>query len=570
VLAGCQGVPTRPAQPLEQAQASEPPPARALPFEEPAAATQELDEDLVFSYLVGEIGARAGQLRIALTHYLHAAMLARDPYAAERATRIAIRLKDYEQGLRAARRWVELAPNSLAARQLSGILFLRNGQPQLAREQFQAVLLIAESLGKDGMLQVAVALNGERDRAAVLQLMRELLQQRAEDARAHYALAVVETGQQRYVEAEASLREAIRIQPEWAQPRVLLSRVLVALGRAQQGLRHLAAAVQDYPDDRLLRISYARLLVSSQQYAEALEQFRQLHERALDDVEVTYGYAMLATQQNAWEEARSLWQELRNRPKYREEATYFLAQVEELSGNPELAIGLYRSVSDEEFQVDAVMRMGSLLADRGQLAQAREAFAQARIAHPERVVDLYLAETQVLQNAGAPRETVLGLYALAIQAFPEDNDLRYNRGLYYSDIAEYALMEADFKAVLARDADNANALNALGYMLADLGQRLDEAYSYISRALKLKPDNPAILDSLGWVYYRMGDYANALKYLRRAAAGEPDDEISAHLGEVLWVSGERDEARSVWNKALEFAPESEQLRSVMDRFLTEP
>lgn len=562
LLAGCESNPLRQADPHPVS-----PAAAKLPFEEPEAVAQELDEDLVFSYLVGEIGARQGDLRTSMMYYLHAAVLARDAYAAERATRIAIHLKDYEQGLRAARRWVELSPNSLTARQLTGVLLLRNGERDAALAQFQAAVKIADVQGKDGLLLAASTLSVETDHVAALDVTHRLVAEHAGEARAHYAMAVVETAQKRYTEAEGSLREAIRLRSDWSLPRILLSQVLVSLGRDTEGLALLAESVKEYPGDRVLRLAYSRLLVANHDYQRALAQFRQLYERDPEDHEVRYAYAMLATQQQAWDEARELWQLLRNNAKYYGEATYFLAQVEELAGNTQLAIGLYRSIHKGSFRVDAVIRSSALLAENGQLAEAREDLAQARVANPDRAEDLYIAETQVLQRAGADQAVILGVYQTAIGAHPTSNDLQYNRGLYYSDTGDYQLMEADFRAVLARDPDHAEALNALGYMLADQGVRLDEALTYVMRAHRLKPDNAAILDSLGWVYYRKGEFSNALRYLRLAVGTSVDDEIAAHFGEVLWVSGEQDEARSVWSEALKETPGSRHLRAVMERFL---
>jgi len=566
-MAGCETTP--PLRAAVEPSVPIPAPKVELPFEEPKAVAQELDEDLVFSYLVGEIGSRTGELRTALVHYLHAAMLARDAYAAERATRIALHLKDFEQGLRASRRWVELAPNSLTARQLTAVLLLRQNDSEAALKQFRAAIKIADALGKDGLLQVATTLNTEKDRVAALQLMRTLSAEYPEKANAHYALAIMEVAQQQFNEAEASLRRASSLRPEWALPRVLLSRVLAARGKTDEGLRLLAQAVAEYPDNRLMRLSYARLLVGEHDYDKALEQFRELHRRDESDHEVHYAYAMLATQQSAWEEARALWQGLRGDTKFKDEATYFLAQVEELDGNAELAIGLYRSVGKGNFRVDAVIRAAGLLGEHGRLSQARESLAEARVTNPQRAEDLYVAETQTLQKAKVDADLILRLYDTALAAHPESNDLLYNRGLYFSDLERFGEMEADFKAVLERDQDHAEALNALGYVLADRGVRLDEALTYILRAHKLKPENSAILDSLGWAYYRKGEYALALQYLRKAIAGGEDDEISAHLGEVLWVSGEQAEARSVWGSALQAAPESPHLRSVMERFLSQ-
>lgn len=564
-VAGCNGMPQRPAP----ASAEEPVAVvRALPFEEPERRVVELDEDLVFSYLAGEIGAKQGELREALVHYLHAAMLADDPYAAERATRIALHLKDTERGLRAVQRWVEVAPNSLTARQLDGVLLLRDGKQAEALGQFRAVVEIAETMGKDGMLLVSGALNSNTDQSAALQVLNELVADHPEDARSYYALAISLTAFKQYQGAESALQQAIRLRPDWALPHVLLSRVLVALDRPADGVKHLSEALRENPEDQVLRLSYARLLVADRDYESALEQFRTLYAAKPDDQEVRYAYAMLSTQQQVWDEARTLWQELRNVPKYHAEATYFLGQVEEMAGNRQLAIGLYRSINEGQYRVDAAIRAADLLSDDGQLGLAREQLAEARIANVERAADLYLAETQMLQKAGADTGLILNLYATAIDANPKSNDLIYNRGLFYSELGDFERMEGDFQRVLSREENHAEALNALGYVLADRGVRLQEALGYIQRAHQLKPDNAAILDSLGWVYYRMGDLDQAIHFLRAAVAANVDDEIASHLGEVLWVSGREQEARQVWAEALQAYPQSLHIRSAMDRLVS--
>ncbi len=538
--------------------------APVLPFPEPERVKRELDEDLVYSYLVGEIGAHRGELRLSQTHYQHAAILARDAYAAERATRIALHLKDYQAGLAAVRRWVELDPNNIAARQLAAVLFLRDGQSEQAGEQLDALVKIADALGTDGFLQAAGALSVESDRAAAEHLMQGLAERHQGDVRATYALAVLETAHRRFAEAEARLREVIERKPDWEQPRVLLSRVLVAQSERDKALAFLAESVRQHPDSVLLRTSYSRLLVDASEYALALEQFRSLHRLKPEDEEITFGYAMLATQQERWDEARPLWQALRGNADRRDEASYYLAQIEEQAGNDELAIGLFRSVGGSELKVDAIMRMAQILARTGRLDQGRDALQQARIANPGRATDLYIAETQIVQKHGSADEALV-LYETAIAAYPENPDLLYNRALFVVELGDFAWMERDLLQLLANDPDHADALNALGYTLADRNERLDEAFTYVARALKLRPDSPAILDSMGWVLYRQGDLAQAATYLRRALELNQDDEIAAHLGEVLWVSGQHADARAVWREGLEHTPDSDKIRSAIER-----
>ena len=535
-----------------------------LPFEEPEPVQRELDEDLVYSYLVGEIAAHRGELRLSQTHYQHAAILARDAYAAERATRIALHLKDYQSGLASVRRWVELAPNDMTARQLAAILFLRNGQSSEAGEQLDALVKIADARGADGFLQAASALSVERDRAGAEQLMLALQERHPEDVRALYALAVLETAHRRFGPAEERLRAVIEREPDWERARVLLSRVLVAQERRDEALAFLGDSVESYPDSVLLRRTYSRQLVDAVDYPRALEQFRALHRLTPDDQEITFGFAMLATQQSQWDEARPLWQTLRGKPERRNEASYYLAQIEEENGNDELAIGLYRTVGGDELRVDAIMRMARIYGRTGRLPDARNKLREARIANPGRAADIYISETHLVQRYG-DRDEALALYESAMEAFPDNNDLRYNRALYLVELGDFEGMERELRVIMDEDPDHADALNALGYTLADRNERLDEAFAYISRALKLRPDSPAILDSMGWVLYRQGDLAGAAKYLRKALALSKDDEIAAHLGEVLWVSGEREDAREIWRDALLHTPDSDKIRAVIDR-----
>lgn len=537
----------------------------ALPFPEPEPVQRELDEDLVYSYLVGEIAAHRGELRLSQSHYQHAAILARDAYAAERATRIALHLKDYPAGLAAVRRWVELAPNDLTARQLAAVLFLRDAKLDEAGEQLDALIEIADARKVDGFLHAAGALSVERDRVGAEHLMLGLQERHADDVRALYALAVLEAAHRRFAEAEKRLRGVIEQKPDWEQPRILLARVLVAQSRSDDAIAFLGRSVEELPDSVPLRTTYSRQLVDAADYANALEQFRELYRLQPEDDEIGFGYAMLATQQEQWDEARPVWQALRGHAERRDEASYYLAQIEEQAGNDELAIGLFRSVSGNELKVDAIMRLSSILGRSGRLGDARDSLQQARIANPGRAADLYIAETHIVQKHDA-KDVALALYEEALSAFPDNHDLLYNRALFVIDHGDFDWMERDLRRVLDQDPDNADALNALGYTLADRNERLDEAFTLVARALKLRPDSPAILDSMGWVLYRKGDLAEAAGYLRRALdLVDDDDEIAAHLGEVLWMKGQRADAEAVWRDALVHTPDSDKIRSVKER-----
>ena len=178
-----------------------------------------------------------------------------------------------------------------------------------------------------------------------------------------------------------------------------------------------------------------------------------------------------------------------------------------------------------------------------------------RIQLPEQSVQLYLMEARILAEHASVAE-VLSVYASGLEAHQEDDDLLYARGLYAAEIGRMDIVESDLRRVIAHNPNNADALNALGYTFADRSMRFEEAHDLISRALELKPDSPAILDSMGWLQFRLGNLPAALGFLKSAYAILPDGEIGAHLGEVLWTMGDSAGAEAIWRQILEKEPDN--------------
>ena len=561
-LSACEGLPLRPAEPPPKPVPAAPP---KLPFKAPAGEAKELDAELLYSYLVGEVAAQRGDLALAYRHYLHAAILAHDPYAAERATRIAVYLGDAQGALQSAQRWVELAPNDQDGRMSLALLRERSGDRAGALVQLEALLKISAALGQDGYLQIARVLAKE-GAPQLRPLMADLVAAHAEEPHAHYGLAVVAAADKAYEEAEQQLQTALRQQPGWVEAQVLLARVRHARGDTQGAIDGLTLALQHQPDNRVLRTALARLLVDAGKHEEALKQFQRLLKQAPQDADYLYAVGMLAMHGEHWDEARRAWQALRNQGGDRQtEATYYLAHVEEREEHLDLAAGLYASITDGPLLMDAGLRLAGIEAQQDKLPQARARLQQLRLLVPERAADAYLTEARLLREAGKSREA-RQLLDNAVAAQPDNINLRYGRAMQAADEGDIETLEQDLQHVLALDPDHADALNALGYTLADHTNRYAEAYEYISHAYRLQPENPAILDSMGWVNYRLGHYAEAIKFLRQALAMMPDAEIAAHLGEVLWVTGDSEGAREIWRKALSMTPDSPELREVMKRF----
>ncbi len=345
---------------------------------------------------------------------------------------------------------------------------------------------------------------------------------------------------------------------------LLYAQTLQSQGKSAEALEHLSAALSRRPDDAGLRVAYGRLLVSAKRYDEAVGEFQRVVDRNPENGEARYALALLLLQTERLDEAEQQLRALATRNTRQTSARFYLGQVAETRGRLDEAISWYRQVEQGEHFVDAQVRLGVLLARQGRLEQAREQLQSVETANARDRVRLYLVEAELLTDAGRPQDA-LAVHNLALEEFPEDADLLYARAMVAERLDRLDLLEADLRAILSRDPSHVQALNALGYTLADRTDRYAEAYELIAKALAQRPDDYYILDSMGWVLYRLGRPAESIEYLRRAADRSDDAEVAAHLGEVLWVLGQQAEARQVWEAALQRDPGNKRVLEVMRR-----
>ncbi len=542
-------------------------PPRELPFQSTAVPPEQLDKELLYNYLAGEISVRRGEWESAYEHLMAASQEAKDPVAASKAARLAWRQGEMQKAGEAIALWIAYQPNSLAARQLALLKALRSQDMTEAMKQARASISIADALGKDGFLLLGSALASAKGESKI-RLMKNLVRDYPDNAHAQYALALVASQEKKYDDALAAADAASHLDPDWDIPYLLQVQIHALRGDEAAAEETLRNAARKHPDSASIQEAYGRLLMQQKKYAEALKRFQQALKQKPQDQELRYLIGVLALQTENWELARSTWEMLRDEPRFQkqDEAWYFLGQLEELQGNLEQAIKNYQHVKNGRLKNEALLRVAILTGKLGNLTESRELFRNLRITAPHDAAQTYVTEAELLKEMGRTDEA-LDIYDEAIRAYPEDTDLRYARGLLAADLQRVDLAEQDFKAVLRRKPDDTDALNALGYTLADLTNRYQEAFEYINAAYKQSPDSPAILDSMGWVLYRLGNTEQALKYLQKAAEKLDDPEIAAHLGEVLWVTGARDKARKIWKQAIENHPDNKKLRKTVQRFL---
>ena len=566
LLTACQQPLLKPSVTSEAAKDSKPAVSVTPPFTSSYPQVTDLDKDIIYHYLAGEISIQRQQLDLAYQHLMLAANLANDMQAAEKAARIALLQQETDKALIAAEKWIDFDPNSVQARQLRGILHLRKDELQAAEEQFDALLQITDSQNNNGFLRIASLLASEKNKQRNLQLMHSLSSKHPNSAQAHYAMALVATEAKDYSRAMTSLEKTKQLEPSWDKPYVLEAQVLATLGNNQAAQEILKKAVKNLPENRNLYQAYGRILVENQEYELAISAFKNAYELDPDDLDVLYAVGMLSIQAEDWDTARESWNTLltsHSREK-RNDANYFLGQIEELNDNSKLAIKYYSAVGKGKMRTESRLRLARLLAKSGEIESARSMYKELRVLNSHSVIQIYSAEAQMLKELGLIKEA-LQLYSIALKTYPENTDLRYARGLYAADYGDIDLAISDFEIILSSEPDNTDALNALGYTLADQTDRHQEALDYILKAHQKKPDSPAILDSLGWALYRLGRTQEALKYLLKAASANTDAEIAAHLGEVLWMLGNHNQAQDVWHKALTVEPDSRKLKEVMQR-----
>lgn len=533
-----------------------------------AGASAQAQEDPLVDAMAGEFAVQSGDFDAAARHYLDAAMASDDPLLAERATQAAMLAGDTVLAQAAMARWTELEPHSRGLLATRAIQAMRADDAATATDALAALLALPEEGGSRVVLQV---LSGARDEALAARVLGGLAARDAlpgDDFQGWLAFAGLA---QRWEDPELTstlVAGAVARFPDEPRAWLLQAAQLRVDGDLDGARAAVERALAADPGDTGLRIAAAGELERMGD-TEAAE--RVLAEATQDDTIFSTRASYLARARDnaglaglADEIEASLGELPAPDSAIRR---LLLGQISEYLGQFEVAVGWYDSVPEGRVWAQAQLRKARAQAARGALEEALEALRALQVdldADGEVVRDAYLFEAELYTAAGRDTEA-LAAYARGLGIFEDDPLLLYARALAWVAQDRIASAEADLQRILAFEPDNAAALNALGYTLADRTDRYEEALEYIQRALELDPDNPAVIDSLGWVYFRLGRLGEAREQLERAWSILPDAEVGAHLGEVLWQLGEAGEARRIWAQAQALDPDNEVLKSTMER-----
>ena len=526
---------------------------------------EDLNEPTLYEFLLGEIALQRGDAQLAAQTYLDLAKRTRDPRVARRAVEVASQARLADLAIDAAKLWQELEPTSPQALQITAALLVGAKRVEEA-EPYLEKLLVSEGVNlENGFMQLNRLIAGNPDKAANSRLVRRLAAKYPQLPQAHYAVGQAALTANEDDAALASSRRAQELKPEW-EPAVMLEAQALQKKSPSAAAKRLGDYVARNPNAAEARLNYARLLVLDKRYPEARSEFQKVLDANPNNPEVGYAVGVLAFQLKEYAVAeQTLKRVLGMRYRDPDGVRYLLGQIAEEQKRWPQAIQWYEQIQEGDHALNARMRTAGAIAKQGKLDEARKYLQQVVTDNPAEEVQLTVVEAQLLRDANKHGDA-FALLGEALKRQPEQPELLYDYALTAEKLEKFDLLESNLRKLIQVRPEHAHAYNALGYSFADRNLRLPEARKLVEKALELSPEDYYIIDSLGWVQYREGKLKDAAATLQRAYTGRPDAEIGAHLGEVLWQMGQRDEAKRVWDEALKTAPENETLLKTIKKF----
>ena len=541
-LAGCQWLPTQSA-PAVTAEPSENPSQTSSPV-----ATKDFDNATLLALLTAEIAGQRQEFDYALQTYTEIARNNDDPAIARRAFFIAEYMDAPEQALQNAEAWSQAAPDDLEAQRAFAIQLASRGQLTRAMSIMEELLQVDAETNFD-FLALSASQANPQTRANLLDAFKQLSRKHPQNLQIIYGYALL-------LDQAGNYKRALRVVQshkeanQFTAPLLLQVSLLSRMDRKPEALQLLKQAVQLRPDDFSIRLNHARLLIELEHLEEARGEFLELNNQfpENDDIRLSLGF-----------------EDLIERETQLDAAHFYLGLAYEGMGRYQEALETHKLVAPSYYFLNAQQRVLELML---QLQSTDNALAYSELQrqrYPDLLQDLYLLQAGAFKEHEKQPDIAWSLINQALEELPDEIPLLYTRAMFAESLGDLNQLETDLRQVLSLDANNAMAMNALGYTLLERTDRLAEAQQLIEQAHALDPEEPATQDSLGWLYFKLDRLDEAEKWLRKAYEAYPDTEVAAHLAETLWQKNKKREARKVLKSALEEAPDSTLLLDTIKR-----
>jgi tetratricopeptide (TPR) repeat protein len=509
--------------------------------------------------VLADMALSRGDCKGGTERYLKAALATNDATISERANKVAADCQQIGASMKSARRWQKLDPASAGASAAVALAAVRLYQPG---EAGPAILKTHELGGDDALIRLIAELSDAGGTAIALNTLRPTFD--SPDVSDKLLGAAVDLALESFdfSTAHKLADRMLTSEPASGVARAQLARVLTAEGDAVGAIAVSQEAAALEPETE--RFAYVDTLLRLDRMDEARQELDSLRndQSIRDEADLRLG--KLAYQLGDMTEAGRRFGSLMSSQTAAGEAFFYLSSIAEREGRTDLALEGYSKLVEMGGGLIVRGRAARLLMKKDDRTAAFRILDEAAQKERSEALDVEFAKAALLEDSGKPTEAI-ALLQLALERFPDHPGLRYQIALIEDKAGMTRESVKSFESLLKDRPDDASLLNALGYSLADRNQKLPRAEALIRKALESSPDNPAFLDSLGWVRFRRGDPSGALPYMERAYRIFPDAEIASHWGEILWTSGKQAEARALWARSLARAPDSKPLRATIER-----
>lgn len=526
------------------------------------------ESELVFNILAAEIAGRRGLVDIASENYFDASSATNDPRVSERAVKLALYARDWQRADLASARWVELAPDDVEAWQHRAQASMQQKDVDTATAAMEQVVALSDDNPGAVIPALVDSILRQSDADIGSQLLERLAARYPDNAETQYGIGrfAMSKGEREF--AMQAFERALAIDPDNVDTLLSRARLQLGTGEGDTALEPVTGYLSRSPDDLSAQLGYARLLIDTGKVDRAAEQFDVIYEKFPTDADALYTIGLLALDIRRVKSAESYLLSVLELNEHQDNSSFYLGRISDSRRDYKEAIDRYKAVQGGDNFFDAQMRAGELHGLVGEVNDGRALFEKLKTFTDDKSIQIELinSESRMLNGNDLFQESLEVLTA-GLDQYKNDPHLLYSRALVAERLDKREMFESDLKTVIEAQPDNSYALNALGYFLVDRNERLSEAEGYLLKAYELTPQDAAIVDSLGWLYYRQGRYKDSIELLQQAYDLLPDTEIAAHLGEVLWVSGDQANATKVWEEALREAPDDDLLNSVMKKYI---
>jgi tetratricopeptide (TPR) repeat protein len=524
-----------------------------------------ISSEVLFLLMTAEIAGQRKKYDVALEGYLQAAKHVEDPEIAKRAARIGLFLKDTKKTDEAVSLWLKNDKNNLTARKMAILSSMRGLDKDNAVKHLNGMLKDDPAGFESTLMDVTQVLAKDGNSEFAYEVVDELATQHPDQAVVFFVQALLAGQLNKQDIGMKKVDAALALQPDWDKALVLRAQFFMEKNKYALARQDLEQILEKTPDNVQMQKMLAHVLIKEKNFEGALAIYQQILKDNEGDGDAQFSKALVYLQQEKDDEAVEVFEGLINKPEWDAAASFYLGRVEYQHENYKKALVWFDKVTSGSYEYDASMLAISVLLNQKDYLEAKKRIEQVAEKFPTQKVRVVLLKAEI-HSLQKEHQKAFDVLSDALKESPSDRDFLYTRALVAEKLGRLDVLEKDLKQVIEKKPDDVNALNALGYTLADRTTRYEDAEMYLQQAIKLQPNEAVIVDSLGWLRFKQGRLSDALGYLKGAYARNAQSEIAAHLVEVLWVMGRKKEAREIFDKAYKKSPNDEFLGKVQGIF----